>query len=251
MTGRAWARLSVAIALAAGAGLFAIPFVFPAVTEPGAGALAGAAAVMVVASLLAAALEGTTRQVGTAALALLATLVALDCALRAVTITGIGGYSAVFLLIIVGGYAMGPCFGFAQGILALLVSSVVTGGVGPWVPYEAYAAGLVGWASGVAGLGRPASRVPGWPELVTLALVGAFLGYAYGAIMDVWDTQYFTTQLPGAGSFADRFAAYYMATSFAWDSFRAIGNAAMVLVLGRPLIGALRRFRLRLDAAFV
>jgi hypothetical protein len=32
-----------------------------------------------------------------------------------------------------------------------------------------------------------------------------------------------------------------MATSFAWDTFRAVGNAALVLVLGRPLLAALDR----------
>jgi hypothetical protein len=40
-----------------------------------------------------------------------------------------------------------------------------------------------------------------------------------------------------------------MATSFAWDTFRAVGNVALVLVLGRPLLAALDRAarRMRLD----
>ena len=44
-----------------------------------------------------------------------------------------------------------------------------------------------------------------------------------------------------------------MATSFAWDTFRAVGNVILVVVLGRPLLGALdraaRRMRLELTAA--
>ena len=45
------------------------------------------------------------------------------------------------------------------------------------------------------------------------------------------------------------YAAFYMATSFVWDTFRAVGDAALVLVLGRPLLGALDRAarRMRLD----
>ena len=45
------------------------------------------------------------------------------------------------------------------------------------------------------------------------------------------------------------YLTYYMATSFAWDTFRAVGNAALVLVAGRPLLGALDRAarRMRLD----
>ena len=37
------------------------------------------------------------------------------------------------------------------------------------------------------------------------------------------------------------YLAYYAATSFAWDTFRAVGNALLVLALGRPLLGALDR----------
>jgi hypothetical protein len=32
-----------------------------------------------------------------------------------------------------------------------------------------------------------------------------------------------------------------VATSFAWDTFRAVGNAVLVIVLGRPLLGAMDR----------
>ena len=53
----------------------------------------------------------------------------------------------------------------------------------------------------------------------------------------------------GAGTNLRHYASFYMATSFAWDTFRAVGNAALVLVLGRPLLAALDRAarRMRLD----
>jgi energy-coupling factor transport system substrate-specific component len=44
-----------------------------------------------------------------------------------------------------------------------------------------------------------------------------------------------------AGENLRRYASYYAATSFVWDTFRAVGNVALVLVLGRPLLGALDR----------
>jgi hypothetical protein len=48
---------------------------------------------------------------------------------------------------------------------------------------------------------------------------------------------------PGAGPVDNllRYARFYALTSFAWDSFRAAGNAALVLALGRPALAALVR----------
>ena len=37
------------------------------------------------------------------------------------------------------------------------------------------------------------------------------------------------------------YATYYVATSLGWDSFRAVGNAVLVVALGRPLLGTLDR----------
>ena len=45
----------------------------------------------------------------------------------------------------------------------------------------------------------------------------------------------------GAATNLHHYLTYYMATSFAWDTFRAMGNAVLVVVLGRPLLGALDR----------
>jgi len=40
-------------------------------------------------------------------------------------------------------------------------------------------------------------------------------------------------------------------TSFAYDSFRAAGNAAMVLALGAPVMAALSRLKARLTIEVV
>ena len=58
---------------------------------------------------------------------------------------------------------------------------------------------------------------------------------------------------PAAGAAVNlhHYLTYYLATSFAWDTFRAVGSAALVLALGRPLLGSLdraaRRMRLHVD----
>jgi energy-coupling factor transport system substrate-specific component len=47
------------------------------------------------------------------------------------------------------------------------------------------------------------------------------------------------------------FLRFYLATSLVWDTFRAAGDALMVLVLGRPVLTALERLRGRLTVEIV
>jgi energy-coupling factor transport system substrate-specific component len=42
-----------------------------------------------------------------------------------------------------------------------------------------------------------------------------------------------------------RYGRYYLVTSLAWDTMRAIGNFALLLLMGTALIRALERFRRR------
>jgi energy-coupling factor transport system substrate-specific component len=138
----------------------------------------------------------------------------------------------------------GPSYGFLCGGTALLVSALATGGLGPWVPYQVFAVGWVGAAAGIAGRWFKGT----WP----LAVVGLLAGYAFGALLDVWDWTFFRGSgglgwSPGlaAGETLLRFGRFYLLTSLAYDSFRAVGNALMVLLLGPPVLAALRRLRSR------
>ena len=74
--------------------------------------------------------------------------------------------------------------------------------------------------------------------------------------MNLWSWPFLTSGSavawdPGAGAATNlhHYLSFYVATSFAWDTFRAVGNAALVLLLGRPLLAALDRAarRMRLD----
>lgn len=231
---------------AVGAALFLWPFAGgtgPAFAPALALALAGVAALVL--------LESGARRLDSRRLALLAALAAIDAGLRLAVVTGIGGFSPVFFLILCAGFVFGPSYGFLTGALALLVSALATGGVGPWLPYQVFAAGWVGVAAGL--LPRPRGGVRA-RDLVALGAVGVLAGLAFGAIMDLWDWTAFYRGAPDFGwvpgldpaTALVRFARFYLVTSLAYDSLRAAGNALMILLLGAPVVAALVRLRARL-----
>jgi energy-coupling factor transport system substrate-specific component len=230
----------------AGAALFLWPFT--GLGSPGA---AAAAAVSVGCLLALFAVETMSRRIDTRGLAIIAGVAAVDAALRLALVNGIGGFSPIFPLVLCAGYAMGAEFGFLCGATALLVSALVTAGIGPWLPYEMIAVGWVGAVAGLAGASR-AGRSPQRRDVVVLAVVGVIAGFGYGAVMDIWDWTFFrgaadfgyVTGL-GAAATAARFSHFYLATSLVYDSFRAGGNAVIVLLLGAPVLGALVRLRRR------
>ena len=237
---------------AAGVALFSWPF-----WGLGLPAAAPALALALAAFLALAAMESGTRRLDNRALALLAVLAALDAGLRLVLVTGIGGFSPMFLLILCAGYVFGGAFGFLVGAASLLVSGIATGGVGPWLPYEMFAAGWVGLAAGLAGR-TAAAQPPSRRDLCVLAGVGIVAGFAYGAVMYVWDWTFFRGD-PGIGwvpgmapsTAMAHYGRFYLTTSVAYDAFRAGGNAVMVLALGRPVLLAMRRFRTRFSTEWV
>lgn len=187
--------------------------------------------------------------------ALLGILVAINAVLRfaEVAIPGPGGFSPIFFLIILTGYIFGGRFGFLMGALTLLVSALITGTVGPWLPYQMFTAGWVGMT---APLARPLVQLfraeGSWLETAVLAVFGGWWGLVYGAIMNVWfwpfamgpASQYWQ---PGITVWdaVQRYALFYVTTSLVWDAMRAAGNILLMVALGAPTLRALRRFRRR------
>lgn len=180
--------------------------------------------------------------------ALLGILVAVDATLRlAPTLLGA---SPIFLLILLVGFAYGGELGFLMGALTLLVSAIITGGLGPWLPYQMLGAGWVGMTAGwLPRLGDSGGR----RELVVLALFGGVWGLLYGAILNLMEWPFAAPGLgeraglywvPGMG-FGETVATYtrfYVATSLVYDAFRAAANVLLVLALGRPLLRLLDRY---------
>lgn len=192
--------------------------------------------------------------------ALLGVLVAINSAARfaEVAIPGPGGFTPIFMLIILAGYGFGGRFGFLMGAMTMLVSAVITGGVGPWLPYQMFTAGWVGLS---APLARPLVRALGGEshaaELVVLAALGALWGFAYGAIMNISFWPYATGPaaqywVPGTSpsDTLRRYLAFYLLTSLAWDAFGAFGNVLLIVLFGAPVLRALRRFRDRMGFVY-
>lgn len=192
---------------------------------------------------------GGSRRSASKSVALLGVLVAIDATLRLVP-SFLGG-SPIFLLVILVGAVFGPAFGFQMGALTLLVSAFITGGLGPWVPYQMLGVGWIGMTAGW--LPRPA-RFGVW--LALLAVFGAIWGLLYGALLNLWTWPFAAPGLEGdVGlywspqlSFAEtvqHYGAYYLTTSLWYDLFRAVGNAILVLTIGGPILRVLVRFRSR------
>ncbi|HLH68005.1 MAG TPA: ECF transporter S component [Candidatus Dormibacteraeota bacterium] len=245
-----------------GMGLFVWPFVVPG-GVPDAPALA----LSLAAALGLLLVELGARRLDARRLALLAVLAAVDTGLRLAVVTGIGGFSPIFFLVLCSGFVLGPSYGFLVGADSILVSALGEGGVGPWLPYQVFATGWVGAWAGLAGLawgravgmGRPgaggAGRQVSRGAVLVLAVVGLLSGWAFGALMDVqtWVAGYggnptlgWSPGLSPAGALS-HFARFYLVTSLVYDSFRAVGNLLMVLLLGPPVLAALSRLRSRLS----
>ncbi len=209
--------------------------------------------VLVSACFVALLLEVQGGGINTKFVALLGVLVAMNATLRfvEVTIPGPGGFSPIFFLIILTGYVYGGRFGFLMGALTLLVSALLTGGIGPWLPYQMLAAGWVGLSMP---LWRPLARAVkgkhGWGEVILLAFVGAGWGFLYGLTMNP-SSWVFVTGPAGAESnitlstLLQRYGAFYVTTSLLWDVVRALGNSALILLSGRATLKTLRRFERR------
>jgi energy-coupling factor transport system substrate-specific component len=209
-------------------------------------------ALVAVSALVALAVALQTHRLSTRLLAILAALVAIDATLRLVVVIGLLGFSPIFFLVIAGGFVMGPSFGFASGALTLLLSAVLTAGLGPWLPYQMLAAGWVGMGAGY--VGRISGRKTSPMSIAALSLYGCAAGFAYGILLDLWEWPLLVAAgssplswAPGIGlvPLSRRFGSFYLATSLVYDSFRAAGNLLLIAVLGSAVIPALERFRRR------
>lgn len=254
-------RLTYTLTTLVGIVAFLYPFWLPQVTQDAVGNMAHAGdsallvTVLVGLCFIVLLLEVQREAVGAKSIALLGVLVAINATLRfaEVAVPGPGGFSPIFLLIILGGYVFGGGFGFLLGALTLLVSALITGGFGPWLPYQMFTAGWVGLS---APLCRPVVRVMTGArrEVWVLALFAGYWGLLFGAIMNLWFWPFAVGPMqmhwtPGIGVWetVQRYLVFYVVTSLAWDMARAIGNFVLVAFAGAAILRVLRRFQMRFD----
>ena len=182
--------LTVAIyALSAviGVAAFAYPFVLPQIAGRQADAHAADAPLLTVillaAGLAVLLLEVQGQAVSAKVVAALGVLVAVTAVLRFIEVffPVPGGFSPIFAPIILAGYVFGARFGFLLGTMSLLVSALVTGAIGPWLPYQMFTAGWVGLTAGWL----PHPRNERW-QIALLAAFGILWGLLFGAIMNLY-----------------------------------------------------------------
>ena len=175
-------------------------------------------------------------------LALLGVLSAVGAVLRPLG-AGTAGLEPIFFLLILGGRAFGPGFGFAQGAVTLFASSLLTAGVGPWLPFQMVAAGFVGLGAGLL----PPAR--GRAEVALLAAWGFVSAFVYGWLMDFafWPfalgpaTQFSFDPTASALENLRTFALFNLATSMAWNLGRALTSVVLIVLVAPGLLHVLRR----------
>jgi energy-coupling factor transport system substrate-specific component len=134
--------LLLIVSLVFGLALLLYPFLLPVLATNASPDLARSSEMPLMISalvglcLLVLLLEFQQQAANTRLVALLGILVAINSALRflEVGIPGPGGFTPIFVLIILTGYVFGGSFGFLMGALTMLISALITGGVGPWLP---------------------------------------------------------------------------------------------------------------------
>ncbi len=87
---------------------------------------------------------------------------------------------------------------------------------------------------------------------MVLAGFGIVAGFAYGAILNLYSWPF---AAPGVGQdiglywnpelsareSLEHYARFYLVTSFWYDAFRAVANAALILLVGAPVLRTLDR----------
>ena len=239
-------RSRFAIALTSLIGIIA--FAWPLLAAPGSSVVAHANdapwlfAIIVPMLMLVLLAEISDGGMDAKSIALLGVMAAVIAALRPLG-GGIAGLEPIWMVLILGGRALGPGFGFSLGAISLFASALLTGGVGPWLPFQMLAAAWVGLGAGLL------PRVTGKRELAMLAAYGAAISLLYGLLMNLWFWP-FVSGLPEqiafvAGSPVGENLAHWirftLITSLGYDIPRAVLTVVLILIAGKPVLLALRR----------
>jgi len=183
--------------------------------------------------------------------ALLGVLAALISALRPLG-AGAVGIEPMWFVLILSARVFGASFGFLLGVISMFASALLTGGLGPWLGYQMFAAGWIGMAAGLM-----PKKISGRYEIAMLLVFGVFAAGLFGILMDLqfwpWalgsNTQ--LSYIPG-GSITEnfgRFITFHFASAMAWDIPRAIFTGVLIVFTGPAVLSALRRTYTR--AAFL
>lgn len=175
-------------------------------------------------------------------IALLGLLSALIAAARVIGAHAFG-VEPMWAFIVIAGRALGPVIGFSAGSLGMASSALITGGIGPWLPFQMFAAGWVGLLAGLIPISRNKFEIP------LLAIYGAISAVAVGLLLNLW---FWPTAavgdlaiafVPGEsiGTNLVKLVSFSVVTSLSFDIPRAVITFMIVLVVARPMLRTLRR----------
>lgn len=189
-------------------------------------------------------IEFATGDISSKHLALLGVLIALNAVIRLLG-AGTAGIETAFFLVILGAYVFGSGFGFILGAGSIFVSALLTGGIGPWLPFQMMGAALIGLGAGLI----PHAKKK-WLVKLNLIVYAVIASFTYGALMTLWNWPY----LAGTGTQVSyvagapvidnltRFLQYEIVTGgLIWDTGRAITTSLLILLTGSALIATLSR----------
>ena len=176
------------------------------------------------------------------AIAMLGVLAACGSVLRLAS-PGVAGFEPTFFLLIPAGRVLGRGFGFVLGAVTLFASALLTGGVGPWLPFQMFGAAWIGFGAGSL------PRCRGRREIGLLVAYTAVAALAYGALLNLWfwplelGGQTRISYVPSAGlpTNLHHFLVFDATTSLGFDIPRAVVNGLLVAVLGPAVLATLRR----------
>jgi energy-coupling factor transport system substrate-specific component len=244
------ARTMATLGMAAGLGVVA--FFWPFLVAPGtfgatdtAPLIFGGLLLIVLAVLFAQIADGG---IDSKALAMLGVLSAVNAALRPLS-AGTAGIELVFFILVLAGRVFGPGFGFSLGCTSLFASALITGGVGPWMPYQMFGCAFVGLIAGLLPQRAFGRAIRGKAEVLMLAVYGAIAGYLFGFLLNLsfWpfslDPGSSIAYLPGASFTTQwhRYLVYDATTSFGWDTGRAVTNFVCIAIAGPAVLATFRR----------
>jgi energy-coupling factor transport system ATP-binding protein/energy-coupling factor transport system substrate-specific component len=246
-TAAEWRPWVLALGNLAAVAAFGWPFLAPAAPADAQRAVPYIALALAPALAVAVAIALDRHVASAKAVALLGVLGAIGAATRVLGDT-VGGVEPVFIVLILAGRALGARFGFLLGLVVIALSALITGGIGPWLPFQLFACAWVGAGAGL--LPRVRSRLG---ELALLACYGAIASWIVGALLNLW---FWPFAIGGGSSIAyvadaaplvnlKAFALYSLATStLTWDTVRALTTVVGIALIGRPVLAALRRAKL-------
>lgn len=184
--------------------------------------------------------------------AILGVLAAVNSVVRLLG-AGIAGMETAFALIIIAGFVFGARFGLLLGFVSIFSSALMSGGVGPWLPFQMLGAALVGLGAGLL----PKVEAVKF-RIIWLSGYAAISSYFYGIFLTAWNWPLFVgpntplSYLDG-GSLAEnvsRFIQFELVSGgLIWDTGRAVTTVLLISLTGKALMTTLERAATRTDFA--